>query len=256
MRKRLLTALAVLFVVSLLLLLTRSNPVNSFFQQITQQLFSKPKSSLYEMGVGRSAADELTQLKKENQSLTEQLVAMEQVKRDNTALRDQFEETSVDPSVLFPVTVVGFQGSIENPEVLVIDTTGDPRVVTGRAVVVGNNLIGSIEKVDGRFASMRLVTHGSFATVAKSSQSGALGVVKGAGDFMVMEEIAITDSVENGHIIVTRGSITNSGDGIVPELVIGKVTAVNKVQSDPFQTARVESLIDIAHLTRVFVYIP
>ncbi len=253
MRKKLLIGLAISVLISLILVVTRNTSASLYFQGIVQQLFHSPKASLYHFSVSSDPEKESDRLREENAQLRAKLSEMQNLKRDNDALRSQFEGESVELNSLLPAQVLGFQGSITNPEALIIDRGANDNVRKGQAVVIGKNIVGIIDTVSERYSSIVVVTSASFSTVAKTSENSVLGVIRGAGDFLLFNQVAITDTLEEGDTVLTRGTISTSGTGVPPDLIIGKVETVRKVESEPFQSAKVESLLDISRLTRVFV---
>jgi cell shape-determining protein MreC len=54
---------------------------------------------------------------------------------------------------------------------------------------------------------------------------------------------------------LTNGDITLSGSGFPPDLVVGKITSVEKKPSSLFQKAEVESFINFSKITAVFVIV-
>lgn len=252
MRKKLLTALAFFFALSLFLYMTRNTIVVAFFQRITQGIYHAPKATLYEMGVGKEENTQLSQLKKENTKLIEQMVEYERIKNDNKALQDQFQEEVIDSQKLLPARIVGFQGPISSPKSIIIDKGTLDHVAKGMPVVVGKSLIGVVNTPTATYSSVNLVNNTFFSTVAKTTDNKALGVVKGNNGAIIFERVAITDTLSKNDIVLTKGDVGENGK-IPPDLIIGKIESINKIASDPFQTAIISSYIDISRLTRVFV---
>ncbi len=252
MRKKLLFALAICFLFSLFLYLIRTSSISTFFQGFVQEIFRGPKSALYGFASHIDAEVPHDALREENRKLYEQLAELHHLKKDNEALKNQFQETSVNSQDLLPAQIIGFQGSYTDPKMIVIDKGAKDRIREGSAVVVGKNLVGVVETVSARYSSIKLITHEDFSTVGKVSESMVLGVVKGAGNYILFDRVATAETVQKGDLILTRGD-RDGEKGIMPDLIIGKVTSVNKVDSAPFQSAQLASLVDIVHLTKVFI---
>jgi len=254
MRKKLLFALGFFFLLSIILLLTRNSRPSLFFQGISQLLYTSPKSKLYSLSVSTDSGDEISKLREQNAKLREELVELEHLRKDNIALKSQFEEETLEPSQLLPANIIGFQGGITRPDVIILDKGKRDNVVAGQAVIVGKNLIGVIQSVSDQYSSVLLITNSSFSTVAKVSGGSALGVVNGAGEFLLFNQIAITDQINDGATVITRGEADVNGRKIPADLVIGVVESVRKVESEPFQSARIKSLVQIGYITRVFIW--
>lgn len=253
MRKKLLIALALFLSISVLVLLTKDSSPSLFIQGLAQSVYRAPKAALYSLSAAANPESELERLRTENIALREQLVTFEHLKKDNEALKSQFEEEAIESSTLLPAEIVGFQGGIANPDILIIDKGQRDGIVNGQAVVIGKNLVGVIQTAGDTYSSVLLVTNPSFSTVAKTSTQGALGIVQGTGDALLFDRVEITDEINKGDILVTRGTMEGDGNGIPPDLVLGVIDSIRKVDSEPFQGAQVKSLIDSDSLTRVFI---
>ena len=66
------------------------------------------------------------------------------------------------------------------------------------------------------------------------------------------EHLEIFD-LQKGDLVVSKGDVSR-GVQVPPNLVIGKIISVNKQTSNLFQTAQVQSLVDVSRLERVFVW--
>ena len=253
MRKKLLIGIGICVVISLIIVGTRTAPLSLFFQGLVQNLYQAPKTALYNFSVSAESGSELEHLKQENATLRARFVEIDHLKKDNAALKSQFEEEKIKSNTLIPASIVGFHGPVNNPQVIVINRGAQDNLKIGQAVIVGNSLVGIIDTISDQYSSVTVVTNSTFSTVAKTNENGALGVIKGSDDFILFDRVAITEKLEKGNTVLTRGSLSNQKGGIPPDLIVGKVAAVRKIESEPFQSAQIESLIDIGRLTRVFV---
>ncbi|HRN96074.1 MAG TPA: rod shape-determining protein MreC [Candidatus Levybacteria bacterium] len=254
MRKKLLIALAVFFLLSVGILLTKDSSPSLFIQGLAQSVYKNPKAALYSFSATANNTNQAEQLRQENIKLREKLVEFEHLQKDNDALKSQFEEEAIPSDELLPAQIIGFQGGIARPDVLIIDKGNRDDISKGQAVVVGKNLVGVIHAVGDRYSSVLLTTNPLFSTVAKVSSGDALGVIQGAGNFLLFDRVAITDELQKGDTVVTRGTVDAQTGGIPPDLVLGVIESVRKVESEPFQGAQVKSLVDSARLTRVFIW--
>jgi rod shape-determining protein MreC len=255
MRKRLLIALAGCFFLSILIFFTRNSRPSLFIQGIFQSIYEAPKSLLYELAVKTNEKSEIVLLRKENSHLRSKLAVVQQMQKDNVALRSQFEEGIVDSNSLLLSDVIGFQGGVLNPEMLIVNKGIRDQVQKGQPVIIENNIIGVVHSAGEKYSSITLVTNSQFTTVAKTEPNDVLGVVQGTKDALIMDRVAITDTLEKGSTVLTRGSIDKDGRGVPPNLIIGVIESVRRVESEPFQSAQIKSLVDIPHLTKVFIKI-
>ena len=100
---------------------------------------------------------------------------------------------------------------------------------------------------------MILVNNKDFSALGKDIFGNAPGVVHGESDFVLFDKVAITDNLQKNDLVVTFGEINEQGFGIPPDVVVGKITTVNKSENRPFQNAKVESIINYSKLEIVFV---
>jgi len=154
---------------------------------------------------------------------------------------------------LLPVTIVGARGLILSPQEFVIQAGRRDGVTVGSAVIYEKNLVGVIKKVTEHYAQVVLPTHYDFSTLARVAETNVLGVVRGEDDFIVFDNVAISEKLDKGAHILTKGEQDKNGNGLPPDLIIGRVEAVNKVENRPFQNAQVSPLIEYAKLQTVFV---
>jgi rod shape-determining protein MreC len=120
-------------------------------------------------------------------------------------------------------------------------------VLTATEGVKNGVLLGRIEVVGPRQARVRLLNQAESRVKVQSSQ-GALGVVKGEDGQLRLTEVLQQDSLERGDLLLTKG-----GDGWKPGLAVGRVGAVEKVETAVYQQAEVEPVVAIEELTQVFV---
>jgi cell shape-determining protein MreC len=252
MRKSLLSVIAAFFILSVVVYLTRTNPLSLFFQGISQSVFHAPKVSLYALAVDSGGDNEFTNLQNENRLLLEKMADYNKLKSDNEALHDQFRETTLSANTLIPAQILGFQGALLTPEAVVIDKGSNNKVRLGQPVVVGKNLIGIVERVSANYSSVTLVNNSEFQTIAKT-ESNATGIAKGAGEFIVVDRVTINENIKKNDLVMSRGTVDGNNQGIPPDLIIGKVVSVKKVESEPFQVAQVKSLVDMSKVSMVFV---
>lgn len=250
MRARLIP-LVLLFIISISLFAFSSKLSYPF--DFVSHLFNSPRSFLYSMVSAESSPSELDKLKSENAKLLLQLSQMNALKKDNDALRSQFQDTTMPSENLLPARIVGFSGSLDNPTTLVLDQGSKSNVKTGMAVVLKDNLVGKIGKVTQWNAELILPVNKKFSTLAVASTHNSPGIINGEEDFVLLNHVVITDTISKNEVVVTKGEKNVEGVGIPQNLIIGKIMTINKSESQPFQSAVVKSLVNFKKLTTVFV---
>lgn len=238
-----------LFVPSVFIFKLTSIPIVSNF---IQQIARPPKILLYQTRVTPQDNNELA---KENEKLQGRLVDYEKLKRDNQALRDQFETGTTSELKLLPARIVGSFGGFNHASSLIIDQGQNASVKKGMAVVIKNNLLGKVEMVSPHFSRISLTQNQKFQTLAKTSDTNALGIARGVEDFILFDQVSINDNVSPGQLVLTRGEVNEESFGIPPDLIIGKISSINKNESLPTQSAKVESIIDLSKVDLIFVVI-
>lgn len=177
-------------------------------------------------------------------------------RKEMQALRDQFNTPGQNPADLTPVRIVGFTGyvpGISKPIAVTIDQGSANGIKEGQVVIYKDNLVGRVDKVLPYFSSVMLLTHDDLSFTAETIGGIASGVVHGGKEGIVLDNVVLSEKVAADDVVVTKGDLTAEGIGFPPGLVVGKIKEVEKKQSDLFQKAKVESLIDADSLTTVFV---
>jgi rod shape-determining protein MreC len=193
---------------------------------------------------------EIAKLKDENSSLAKQLVDQKEMTRENQALRDQFQTTIPAPRTLLPVNVIG-----GNTDSLTIDRGESDNIKEGMVVVLKDNLIGKIGKVSRHLSIVNMITSPDTAFTAQTLKTETQGVLKAQSGNMILDNVVLSDKLEKDDLVVTKGDKDISGHGFPPDLVVGKIVAINKKASNLFQSAEVRSLVDFGKLQTVFVIV-
>lgn len=208
---------------------------------------------------GVSQNQEIVFLREENLRLRVKDSEIKKIQREISALRDQFETTKIPSVKLLPAQIIGRRGFVPGvsvPEAIIINKGTIDNVKVGQVIIYKDVVLGQISKVSTHQASVRLLFDESSSLTAMTSNSSANGILKGKGKGkMLLENVVLSEKLEKEDSVVTKGDVVNSGTGFPPDLVIGKITSVDKKQSALFQTAEVKSQIDMAKIVEVFVIV-
>ena len=129
-----------------------------------------------------------------------------------------------------------------------LDVGKDQGVRGGLAVVVENNLVGRVVRVTPRMSEVQLVIDEEFETDGQLAGGVVEGKVRGRpGGRVFFEEVLTKYNLGEGQVVVTGGRELPAG------LVVGRVAAVEKVESEVYQRALLESLVEWEGLETVFV---
>lgn len=192
---------------------------------------------------------DLEKVKEENDKLATQVVNLQEVERENRALRDQFAASGISSGELLAAEVIG--GTNDK---IIIDKGERDNVRAGNVVVFKDNLIGQIAKTSATISVINVITNDTSFT-AKTVKNQTQGVIKGLGHSMIFDNVTLSDKLEKGEIVLTQGDVDENGQGFPPDLVIGKIASINKKASSLFQSAEVRSLVNFGSLEMVFVRI-
>ena len=229
------------------------NGIVGLFQQATLPVQGSIHTAFWGLSQQRPSDSAIVE---ENKKLRERLIIFEELKKENNALHDQFETTELATFEQIPVRIVGSKGLIPGvslPSQVVIDKGQKNNITVGNAVVYENNLVGKVIKVTPRLAVVDPITKNGVTFTGKGLQTNALGVVRGQGDNIILDNVVLSDKLNVGDIVVTKGDLNESGVGLPSDLVVGKISSVDRRPSNLFQSAEIQSLIDITKLTTVFV---
>jgi rod shape-determining protein MreC len=199
----------------------------------------------------------IKELRDENLKLLSSLGFFEKLKKENQALSDQFQISYPKSSNLLRADVVGapdFVPGVSVPNIFILNKGEKDNVEKGYSVVIKDNLVGIISQVSENLSKVDTVNNPAFSFTAKT-ENGAAGLIIG-GSILTLDRILLSENLVKGDLVVTKGDVNSDGIGILPDLIVGKITSVEKNPSDLFQKAKVESFVNFANLSSVFIYMP
>jgi rod shape-determining protein MreC len=249
--------LVVLFLCIVILFLSLSGKLNflsSFLEKGTSAVQAATLGIFQKLPFVASDS-RIKKLQDKNLELLSQVSAFEKLKKDNAALSDQFQTSYPKSAWLLKADIVGapsFVPGLSVPNIFILNKGTGNGVQKGCAVIVKNNLVGVISQVSANLSKAETVNNSSFSFTAKT-QNGVVGVLKG-GNTLTLDNILLSENVKAGELVLTKGDLNGNGIGIIPDLVVGKITSVERNPSDLFQKARVESFVNFTNLDSVFVY--
>ncbi len=254
MQKRTWIICGFLITISIVILLLNTLTPFKFLSGFIQTIFVFPKSLIYSVKTGEDTDSvELEKIRGENKKLTKNLIEYEKIKRDNEALRSQFESGTEAQYKLLPARVIGFAGRFSKPNSLIIDKGTRDNVKQKMGVMIDDDLVGVIGKVSNNYSEIILATGKNFSSLGRTAEGNILGVTKGQDDFILFDQADVNGKITTGELILTKGEISSEGFGIPGDLVMGRVSSVNKNESLPYQTAKVESRLAFSKLETVFI---
>lgn len=197
------------------------------------------------------------ELKEKNLNSLGKIIESEKLKRENQALSDQFKTSYPASYQLLKAKIIGAPGfvpGISTPSNFILNRGSKDGLKVGQAVIFKDNLVGIISGVSVNLSKVNLVNNALSSFTAKT-ENGAVGVVRVTGGGLVLENVILSENIKTTELVLTKGDVDFEGVGVPPDLVVGKITSVEKSASDLFQKAKIESFVDFVTLSTVFVYI-
>jgi rod shape-determining protein MreC len=257
---------AVLFLVSLLILLFRSAGVVQGMAVAGTQVLVPVQRVLAETGVTTNrffqAIGELDKLRADNAELrtSNDKLTLENARLAEAAIAAQqgakleaAQRALTYLTITAPVIARDPSGSLKT---IVIGAGSDQGVKVDQVVLSEQGVVGRVSEAGSNYAKVLLVTDSSSSVSALVQTSRASGIVRGQyGDALVMEWILQSDPVKQGDVIVTAGlGIGNELRSLYPKgLVIGTVVDVTKAEVSAYQRAVVAPAVDLRKLENVLV---
>lgn len=236
----------ILLLFSFLILLFFQDPISEALQIFTLPL---QKWAFMMSSPAPTMLTPQQQLQQENNNLQAQLAKMQEIQKDNQALHDQFQTITPEPQKLLPAGIVGtYQTS------LLIDKGEQDQVHAGEVVVFKDNLIGKITKTTPHISLVTLLSDPSTSFTAETVKTSVTGIIKPQdGGGIIFGNVVLSDKLEKNDIVVTKGDMDLHGNGYPPNLIVGKIVSVDKQPSNLFQSAKIQSLVNITQLRMVFI---
>lgn len=202
-------------------------------------------SALFGASAGTTA-----QLRDENLRLKAQVVADEEMRKENERLRKLLAFSAQLNSSTLTARVIGVDATSWF-RTITIDRGSQDRVAEGMAVVTAQGVVGRVVNVAPRSSRVLLVVDSSSKVSTLVERTRSRGVCRGDGEVLVLDFLPLTADVQTGDILVTSGL----GGGFSKGLVLGTVSSVDKRGYDMFQTVRIEPAVDFDHLEEVLVIV-
>ena len=244
---------AILFLV--LNLTNFSKDVKNFFY-----LISSPIQEFFRGG-GDSASCflcsilEKEDLQKENeelklkiQELLTEKANLEELKKENQALREALDLGLKEE---FKLVLADFVSKDFDDDLISINKGSEEGISEGFPVITQQkNLVGRVVEVYDNFSKVMLISHKNSSFDANITGTEIYGVVKGKGDFKVnLELIPREEEIKKDDLLVTT-----TLEGIFPKgLLVGQVKEFKKTDVDPFQQAEINLFFNIKNLNYLFV---
>lgn len=133
---------------------------------------------------------------------------------------------------------------------IIIDHGSDDGLQHGMPVVTAQGLVGIVDAVTARAARVQLINDPDSVVNVYLQSSQVLAQIRGS----VTSEINLLMVPQNAKVPINELVLTSGLGGDFPaNIVIGKVTSIHKLETDLFQTAIVQPVVDLTNISAVLV---
>lgn len=192
--------------------------------------------------------DEVNKLKNENQNLLSYLVSLNDLKKENEALRGALEIGLEKEFKLTPAKIIGKDVSMD---IILIDRGAKDGVAKNMPVINQRKvLFGKTSEVYENFSKVILISNKNFSFDGKIFEKEFPGLIKGEGDLKISLDLVPRDKeISEGDIVVSSGL-----GGIFPKnLLVGKVKNIKKNDLEPIVKADIEPFFNIGETDTLFL---
>ncbi len=189
-------------------------------------------------------------LENENAMLRSQLIQLEERLKQAEITESLLRVARARPDSSYVAALV--IGRDTNPfmRYVIIDQGSDSGLRRGMPVLTAQGLVGRIDAVTASAARVQLVTDPDSAVNVRLPDSQTDGMLVGSvtGDIN-LEMIPQEAELQSGELILTSGL----GGSYPSNILVGQVATVRKLETDLFQGASVQPVVDFNNLRAVLV---
>lgn len=200
-------------------------------------------------------ADQIAELRTENQRLEEELRATLSDRARARALDDLLRVASVGRYRVVPAEVISVGPTQDFAWTVGIDAGSMDGIEKDMTVINGGGLVGRVLKVNPTTSTVVLLVDASSAVGGRVATTEEIGIVSGTGrqdslDFQLLDPLA---ELVIGDALVTFGS--RSGRPYAPGIPIGEVVDITGTAGQLARVATVRPFVDVSQLSVVGVVV-
>lgn len=193
-----------------------------------------------------------SELEAENAQLRSQIIELQQQMSETRILSALVDFARVNPENRFVgATVIGVDPS-PFVKYIIINRGSDHGLRRGMPVVTDQGLVGRVAAVTAGAARVQLITDPSSSINVTLQAAGVSGMLNGSltGD-LTLDMIPQSAEISIGDLVLTSGL----GGNYPSNLIIGQVTNVSGRETDLYQTATVDPIVDFDQLEIVLLIV-
>jgi rod shape-determining protein MreC len=210
------------------------------------QSFIKSPQDMVQM---RQRVDEL---EAENARLESEIIDLEQQLSETHILSALVDFARVHPENRYVATSVIGRDPSPFVKYVIINRGSDDGLRRGMPIVTSQGLVGRVSAVTAGAGRVELITNPSSSINVRLEPNGVQAVLSGSvtGE-LTINMVAQTADVKAGDLVLTSGL----GGNYPGNILIGQVTTVRRRETDLFQSATVQPVVDFNNLQILLVII-
>jgi len=199
----------------------------------------------------QEAREEITRLEAQLELLERQNEELYEIQGEYQLLLDLFNRARQSPELRRLTAAVIGRDTSPTIRSIIIDKGTDDGVIVGMPIESARGLVGRVFRTTAQSAQVVLITDNASSVAARLGSSRATGILKGGGlgGAMSIDWVDLKHQVEVGEVVLTSGL----GGKFPQDMVIGRVSEVERREAELFQRAIVQPAVDFDSLEIVFV---
>jgi rod shape-determining protein MreC len=189
-------------------------------------------------------------LKSEVAGLQAQVIELQQQLREAQVLYALLDFARSSPQSTYVAAAVIGRDPSPFLQYVIINQGSDDGIRRGMPVITDQGLVGRIDAVTATAARVQLITDPNSAVNVRLESSGAEAIIRGSITGEISLEMVPQDvTLLPGELVLTSGL----GGGYPPDFLVGQAISVRSTESDLFQSASVQSVVEFNALQAVLV---
>ncbi|MFH1523330.1 MAG: rod shape-determining protein MreC [Chloroflexota bacterium] len=190
------------------------------------------------------------ELEAEVASLQTQIIELQQQVTETEVLSTLLDFARANPAYSYKAASVIGRDPSPFLRYVIINIGSNEGILSGMPVVTNKGLVGRVDAVIGEAARVQLVTDAASAVNVRMQASNTEAILVGSitGD-LSLDMIPQDATVQVGDVVLTSGL----GGSYPPNLLVGQVVSIRKLEYELFQQAAVQPNVDFNLLQFVLV---